>query len=474
MAAGSGRPWLIQGGMGVAVSGWRLAAAVARAGQLGVVSGTGIDNVFVRRLQDEGVSPGLRAVLERFPVPALVDATVARYARRPPGAPYRTAPPITHRRQGRAQDLTVLAAYAEVALAKAGHDGPVGVNLLTKIELPMLPTLYGAMLAGVDYVLMGAGLPTHVPGSLDRFARREPVSLASRTADGDVLPDLHFDPARFGDGPALRRPAFLAIVSSHVVANALSRRSNGTVDGFVVERSVAGGHNAPPRGPLHVDDLGDPVYGPRDAIDHGALRALGVPFWLAGGITSPDDVAAALELGAAGVQVGSLFAYCRESGMMPSLRRGVLAEVGDHPVAVRTSTRASSTGYPFKVAAIPGTLSDPEVYRQRRRVCDLGYLREAYRTPNGGVGYRCPAEPVERYVAKGGDPADTEGRVCLCNGLMAACGLGQVRAGGDVETPIVTSGDALNDVAVLARAGEYGALDVIAHLASGAGGAGVR
>lgn len=456
--------------MGVAISGWQLARAVASVGQLGVVSGTGIDNVFVRRLQDVGVFPGLRAVLDRFPVPSVVEAAVARYAggRRSLGAPYRSTPPLTHRRQGRAQDLTVLAAYAEVALAKAGHDGLVGINLLTKIDLPMLPTLYGAMLAGVDYVLMGAGLPSQVPGVLDRLAAREAVSIGSRTAEGDALPDLRFDPARFGEGPALRRPAFVAIVSSHVVATALARRSNGSVDGFVVERCVAGGHNAPPRGPLQLDDFGDPVYGPRDAIDHTALRALGVPFWLAGGITSPDDVAAAMELGATGVQVGTLFAYCQESGMMPSLRRQVIAEVCRHRVAVRTSPRASSTGYPFKVAAVPGTLSDPDIYQQRQRVCDLGYLRQAYRTPSGGIGYRCPAEPADRYVAKGGDAAATEGRVCLCNGLMAACGLAQVRLDGHAEVPIVTSGDAVNEVATLARRGEYSAADVIAHLASGA------
>ena len=38
--------------MGVAVSNWRLANAVSRAGQLGVISGTGMDTVLVRRLQD--------------------------------------------------------------------------------------------------------------------------------------------------------------------------------------------------------------------------------------------------------------------------------------------------------------------------------------------------------------------------------------------------------------------------------------
>ena len=78
------------------------------------------------------------------------------------------------------------------------------------------------------------------------------------------------------------------------------------------------------------------------------------------------------------MQVGTLFAYCNESGMDPELRRRVLHEVKTGSVAVKTSLRASSTGYPFKVASVSGTISDPRVYEERERKCDLGYLREAY------------------------------------------------------------------------------------------------
>ncbi len=60
-------PWLIQGGMGIAISGWPLARAVSSAGQLGVVSGTAIDNVFVRRLQDDGIDDELQMALDRVP-----------------------------------------------------------------------------------------------------------------------------------------------------------------------------------------------------------------------------------------------------------------------------------------------------------------------------------------------------------------------------------------------------------------------
>ena len=43
-------PRLIQGGMGAGVSGWELAREVSSLGQLGVVSGTALDTILVRRL----------------------------------------------------------------------------------------------------------------------------------------------------------------------------------------------------------------------------------------------------------------------------------------------------------------------------------------------------------------------------------------------------------------------------------------
>ena len=60
-------------------------------------------------------------------------------------------------------ELCVAANFVEVLLAREGHANPVGINYLEKIQLPHLPSLYGAMLAGVSYVLMGAGIPARVP-----------------------------------------------------------------------------------------------------------------------------------------------------------------------------------------------------------------------------------------------------------------------------------------------------------------------
>jgi nitronate monooxygenase len=100
-------------------------------------------------------------------------------------------------------------------------------------------------------------------------------------------------------------------------------------------------------------------------------------------------------------------------------------------------------------------------------VCDLGYLREAYRAADGSVGFRCAAEPVSVYISKGGRLEDTIGRKCVCNALLANIGLGQTRGLG-LEPGLVTSGD---DLARLTRfmepgATRYTAADVIAKLLS--------
>ena len=463
-------PWLIQGGMGIAISGWPLARAVARTGQLGVVSGTAIDTVFVRRLQDFGVDRSLQNVLDRFPLQGIVHDVLERFAatKRRISAPYKTIPMLTNRNTHSSQDLLVLASYVEVALAKEDHDGDVGMNLLTKVQLPTLPTLFGAVLAGVNYVLMGAGVPTHIPGILERLSQGHdaqlPLTVVGATSS-ESAPIMRFDPGRFLSDRVLRRPKFLGIVSGHVLANALAKRSSGPVDGFIVERPSAGGHNAPPRGTFNVDDKGNPEYGPRDVVNYQAMRDLKVPFWIGGGVTTAEHVQAAFDEGAAGVQVGTLFAYCDESGMEPALRARIIKETQSTDLEVRTSLRASSTGYPFKVAMVNGTISDPTVYEGRERRCDLGYLRDAYLRADGSVGYRCTAEPVAAFARKGGDPKDTKGLTCLCNGLMAACGLGQIRSDGRQEPPIVTSGDSLNDIRLLAeKDGHYSATDVVTYL----------
>lgn len=465
------RPLIIQGGMGVGVSGWPLAHAVSALGHLGVVSGTAIDSVMVRRLQDGDPGGHVRQAMERFPLRGVSDTVLRRYFRpsgRPPGAPYRMLSMYKQRVSRARQELTILASFVEVWLAKHGHDHPVGINLLTKVQMPNLATLYGAMLAGVDYVLMGAGIPREIPGALDALAEHRPASL---TLDVAGLPQgaaerVAFDPQdhSMGDRSVLKRPRFIAIVSANSLAATLARKATGRVDGFVVEAPKAGGHNAPPRGEPSFTDRGEPIYGERDVVNLQKIRELGIPFWIAGGVGSPEGLQTALAAGAAGVQVGTLFAYCDEAGLAPDIKARVLAGVAEGRVSVRTDPRASPTGYPFKIVELDGANLQDE---QRERVCDLGYLRTPFAMESGKLGYRCPAEPVDTYVAKGGDVADTLGRRCLCNGLMANIGLGQSRVG-SYERPLLTSGDDLPRLdAFLRGRSSYTAADVIEYILSG-------
>jgi hypothetical protein len=83
------------------------------------------------------------------------------------------------------------------------------------------------------------------------------------------------------------------------------------------------------------------------------------------------------------------------------------------------------------------------VYAARPRLCDLGYLRELYVNDKGRVDLRCPAEPIDDYVRKGGAIENTVGSKCVCNALMTDVGMGQERREGYKESPMVTLGSDL-------------------------------
>jgi NAD(P)H-dependent flavin oxidoreductase YrpB (nitropropane dioxygenase family) len=456
--------------MGVGVSNWRLAKAVSSMGHLGVVSGTALDVVLARRLQQGDPGGHMLRALGHFPKQNIVSPLIARYYP-PEGTPvkegYRATPMSRLDMTKDHEDLLVAANFVEVFLARENHPGVVGVNLLEKIQLPTLAALYGAMLAEVDYVLIGAGIPNHIPAVLDALAAGEPVSLKIDVA-GAVEGNSHtlsFDPREFWQGPppVLKRPRFIPIVSSATLALSLSRKAQGQITGFIVEGSSAGGHNAPPRGQMQLSASGEPIYGPRDLPDLERFRQLGYPFWLAGSYWGPGKLEEALELGATGIQVGTPFAFCEESGVDPELKQEVLRQVRDGTIDVFTDPLASPTGFPFKIVSLKGSASSPDVDQMRERVCDIGLLRQAYVRPDGTVGYRCASEAIDDYVRKGGKVEDTEGRKCICNGLLSTVGLGQTNRSGAVEPPLVTAGDSLAYLKNFLKPGSlsYTAADVI-------------
>ncbi|MCA9132069.1 MAG: nitronate monooxygenase [Planctomycetales bacterium] len=469
-------PMIIQGGMGVAVSDWKLARAVSLTGQLGVVSGTAIDVVLARRLQQGDPGGHMQRALAEFPYPEMAARVKERFfieGGKPTNTPYKSTMILPVEPTQEQLELVVVSNFVEVYLAKEGHTGWVGINYLEKIQTPTLPSLFGAMLAGVDYVLMGAGIPRAIPGILDRLVDGEavelPLAVSGATSEDNFV--AKFDPMLFTAGqiPWLERPKFLPIVASATLASVLARKSNGRIQGLIVEGPTAGGHNAPPRGAGQCNARGEPVYGERDRVDLAAIGQLGLPFWLAGSYGGPEQVQAALDVGATGVQVGTAFAFCRESGIDSRLKQQVLELCRSGRADVFTDPLASPTGFPFKVLQMQGTLSDSALQEQRQRVCDLGFLRQAYRRSDGAVGWRCPGEKVAAYLQKGGEIADTVGRKCVCNGLLANVGQGQIRRHGEQEKPLLTCGNDVNNIVHFLASGatSYSAAQVVERLLAG-------
>ncbi len=460
-------PALISGGMGVNISCWRLARIVSMMGGLGVVSGTALEFVYPRVLQNGDPGGNIRRAFNELSrrLPSLSDQLsrlIDKYyveGGKPADKPYKAAPggklvridgtagPDSFWEQARElQVLTIAANFAEVWLAKEGHQGKVGINFLRKVERPLVYALYGAMIAGASYVVVGAGNPSELPALIRNLSRHEQASMAlkvygTKSGSGDFRIMIRPDVLGAGQAGALEQPKFLAIVSSLTLAEALASNPATRPYGFIVEGPEAGGHSAPPA-KMRFNAQGQPVlvYTEEDSADIGGIAKLGLPFWLAGSYGRPERIRQALALGAAGIQFGTPAALSGQSCLAPELKARALRLLARNELTV-INTMVSPTGFPFKVAQLPGTLADKTVYQARKRVCDIGLLQANYVTPDGGLGYRCPAEPVDEFVRKGGRVQNTVGRGCLCNGLLAATGLPQVRAGGYTEPAIVTLGE---------------------------------
>lgn len=432
-------PMIIQGGMGVHVSCPGLARAVSMYSQprretLGTGSGTAIERVMARLLQRGGEkADDIVRMIRGSEIPEIREMgerIIEKYLNKPKsGIPVFTLQPPPSRFL---IELTICANYVFVMLAKEGHGNSVSMNYLAKIQAPHVFAVYGAMLAGVDFITVGAGIPLQFPDIFDAYMEGREAIYSIDVRGGENYA-MKFNPQMFFGRliPITRKPFFIPIIASNTLATLLSKRLGERVYGFVVEEWTAGGHNAPPRDKI--------TYGPRDLVDYLKLGSLGIPFWIGGSKASPDGLCRALSLGAKGIQAGTIFAFCDDSGMHPEIRR-VARRLGYNGTAkVVTDLVASPTGYPFKVLQLAGSVSDEIVYATRTRVCDQGALVEYFKRPDGTIGQRCPSEPVDKYVKKGGDLLETIGRKCVCNGLVTT---GNLRHDGETHEPfLVTSGD---------------------------------
>ena len=170
-------------------------------------------------------------------------------------------------------------------------DGLLGVNIMCAL------TNYSDMVKtsireGVDLIISGAGLPMDLPGYL-------------REVSEELKKDM--------------RTKLVPIVSSGRAANILCKKwmkkFDYLPDGFVVEGPKAGGHLG-----FKAEDLEKPEF-QLESIVADVIEAVepyreahnkNIPVIAAGGVYTGDDIARFLEMGAAGVQMGTRFVATKE------------------------------------------------------------------------------------------------------------------------------------------------------------------
>jgi nitronate monooxygenase len=130
------------------------------------------------------------------------------------------------------------------------------------------------------------------------------------------------------------------ISSATTVAEAKWLEARG-VDAIIAQGLEAGGH----RGMFLSSDLDTQVG--TFALVSQIVRAVNVPVIAAGGIASAEGVAAAMALGAAGVQIGTAFMLCPEA-KTSAVHRAVLKQSAREPAPHHTALTNIFTGRPAR------------------------------------------------------------------------------------------------------------------------------
>lgn len=247
-------------------------------------------------------------------------------------------------------------------------NGAIGMNVMVALINTYEDSVLGAMDGGVDAIISGAGLP---------FA----------------LADIAKTHPRFDE------VALIPIVSSGRAAEVIIKKwekSGRMPDAFVVEGPLAGGHI----GWRDIETAMDPKNNLelliKEVLEVCSKRNLSVPVIAAGGVYSHEDILHYLELGCAGVQMGTRFLATFESGANEEYKKLLVSctesdiELADKP--------GSPCGMLFRVLKQSPFYQEALTFTRAPR-CDKGYLL------NKG---NCSAK--DSNVSS----------FCICNGLMAS------------------------------------------------------
>ncbi len=248
--------------------------------------------------------------------------------------------------------LTAEGLRKELEMMKAGTSKPFNVNFFCHrppVADAACESAWRALLApyykqyGIDPATVASG-PGRAPFSAefaDVLEQAPPavVSFHFGLPPADLLARVKSWGDKTRRGKTRRSKIFC---SATTVAEALWLQAQG-VDVIIAQGLEAGGH----RGMFLSDDLTTQIGS--FALLPQILRAVALPVIAAGGIADAKGVAAAMALGAAGVQIGTAYLLCPEATITPVHRLALKSEAARHTALTNLFTGRPARGIMNKV-----------------------------------------------------------------------------------------------------------------------------
>lgn len=246
--------------------------------------------------------------------------------------------------------LTPEAMHTELQALKAATDRPFNVNFFC--HTPPVPN------ASREQAWRIALSPFYAEFGIDPSTVPEGPGRAPFSAEAAVVL-APFRPAVISFHFGLPSADLLAIVkawgtkvlsSATTVEEALWLQDRG-VDAIIAQGLEAGGH----RGMFLTDDLNTQLG--TFALTAQIVQAVQVPVIAAGGIADANGVAAAMALGAAGVQIGTAYLLCHEANTSPLHRAALASDAARHTALTNLFTGRPARGIMNRVMRELGPLS---------------------------------------------------------------------------------------------------------------------
>ena len=274
---------------------------------------------------------------------------------------------ILTQRHGRKMNAREASAQDVRDAKKLANGGPIGMNIMVAVINQYRDSVLGCMDGGVDVIISGAGLPLALPEIALQHPRANEVALVPIASSGRAL---------------------------EIICKRWSR-SGRLPDAVVVEGPLAGGHIAwrtveEAEAPANqLDSLLAEVF-------EVAKKYGNFPVIAAGGIYSHADIKKYIDMGCAGVQMGTRFLATHESGAEEEYKRFIVESTEDD---IELASRVGSPcGMLFRVLK-KAPFYQQALRHERAPNCDKGYLL------NKG---KCPSKE------------ENEKTFCICNGLLSS------------------------------------------------------